>query len=189
MPLPDGAVIILDMDSENVCVFCGASQGTASDREKAFALGELLAEKGHTLVYGGSDLGLMGCVARGMKEKGGKVISIIPEFFLHRGVEDPHSDSSIHVPSMAVRKEKMIEMCDVFIALPGGIGTLDEIGEVLTTISLNHKKGKLILCDFDGFYQPLIAMLNQMKKRGYIAMEWNAEPLVATDISEVAALL
>ena len=173
----------------NVCVFCGASNGSPDHREKAFELGKMIASCGHRLVYGGSDLGLMGCVARGAKEVGGGITSIIPAFFSSRGVDDPHSDERISVPTMGVRKDKMIEMSDLFIALPGGIGTLDEIGDILTTVSLRRKKARLILCDFDGFYSSLKDLLGKMKEIGYISSPWNAEPIYAKSLSEIEPLL
>ena len=173
----------------NVCVFCGASEGTPEHREKAYALGKMIASFGHHLVYGGSDLGLMGCVARGAKEAGGAITSIIPSFFSSRGVDDPHADTRINVETMGTRKDKMIEMSDLFIALPGGIGTLDEIGDILTTVSLRRKEAKLVLCDFDGFYSSLRDLLGKMKENGYIASPWNAEPLYAKSLSDIEPLL
>ena len=173
----------------NVCVFCGASEGSASHREKAFELGKAIACKGHRLVYGGSDLGLMGYLARGAKEGGGEVVSIIPSFFSNRGVDDPLSDVRYSVTTMGERKDKMIEMSDLFIALPGGIGTLDEIGDVLTLISLRRKSARLILCDFDGFYASLKALLHSMKEQGYIPTPWNAEPIYAKSLSEIESYL
>ena len=177
------------MQKKHVCVFCGASQGNPAHQEAAYALGKLLAEKDCVLVYGGSNLGLMGKVACGARDSGGTVVSIIPSFFLNQGIPDPYSDERIEVGTMGERKEKMIEMCDVFIALPGGIGTLDEIGDILTLISLRRKEGKVILCNFDGFYEPLGAMLLRMKKEGYISQRWNAEPLLVREIEEIANIL
>ncbi len=173
----------------NICVFCGASQGSAEHREKAFQLGQMIARHGHTLVYGGSDLGLMGCVARGAKIEGGRITSIIPEFFQNAGVEDPHADTRISVVTMGERKEKMIGMCGLFIALPGGIGTLDEIGEVLTTVSLRHKQADMVLCDFDGFYSSLKDLIARMKSDGYIPSEWIAEPIYAKTLGDIEPLL
>ena len=173
----------------NICVFCGASDGTASHREKAFELGKLIASKGHRLIYGGSVLGLMGCLAKGAKEGGGEVVSIIPTFFSQRGVDDPLSDKRISVETMAERKDKMIEAADLFIALPGGIGTLDEIGDTLTLIALRRKDAKLVLCDFGGFYSALKEMLDKMKATGYIPSPWIAEPLYVKSLSEIEYLL
>ena len=173
----------------NVCVFCGASQGDPSHREKAFELGRMIAKAGHRLVYGGSDLGLMGCLARGARQEGGAITSIIPTFFSLQGIDDPHSDTRIPVESMAIRKDRMVEMSDLFIALPGGIGTLDEIGDVLTLVSLRRKKADLVLCDFDGFYSSLRGLLDNMKAKGYIPSPWIAEPIYAKDLDDIQPLL
>ncbi len=173
----------------NICVFCGASNGCADHREKAFELGAMIARHGHRLVYGGSDLGLMGCVARGAKSENGGITSIIPEFFSNSGIADPHSDTHIGVKTMGERKQLMIEMSDLFIALPGGIGTLDEIGDVLTTVSLRHKKATMVLCDFDGFYSSLESLIGTMKEKGYIASPWNAEPIYAKALADIEPLL
>lgn len=173
----------------NICVFCGASEGNAAHREKAFELGKMIATKGHRLIYGGSVLGLMGCLAKGAKEGGGEVVSIIPAFFSQRGVDDPLSDKRISVETMGERKDRMIEMSDLFIALPGGIGTLDEIGDTLTLIALRRKSAQMVLCDFDGFYSALKEMLGKMKEEGYIPSPWLAEPLYAKSLSEIEPLL
>ncbi len=177
------------MKQMNVCVFCGSSDGTPDHREKAFELGKMIARHGHRLVYGGSDLGLMGFVARGAKSESGAITSIIPLCFQHAGIADPHSDTKIDVETMGERKENMIGMCDLFIALPGGIGTLDEIGDVLTTIALDHKEAKMILCDFDGFYSAFASLIETMKGHGYIPDPWKAEPIYAKTLSDVEAYL
>ena len=189
LPSPRLDNTIIGMKHMNICVFCGASDGTPDHREKAFELGKMIASHGHRLVYGGSDRGLMGCVARGAKSEGGSITSIIPLFFQREGIEDPHSDTKIDVETMGERKKNMIDMCDLFIALPGGIGTLDEIGDVLTTVGLGHKEAKTILCDFEGFYSSFADIILTMKKHGYIPDPWNAEPIYAKSLDEIAAYL
>lgn len=181
--------MIIGMEHKNICIFCGANDGTPDHREKAYELGRMIALHGHRLVYGGSDRGLMGCVARGAKSEGGAITSIIPLFFQRAGVEDPHSDMKIDVETMGERKQNMIDMCNLFIALPGGIGTLDEIGDVLTAVSLGHKEAKMILCDFEGFYSSFGEIIKTMKKHGYISDPWNAEPIYAKSLSEIEPYL
>ncbi len=173
----------------NVCVFCGSSDGNPIHREQAYELGKMIAQKGHRLVYGGSDRGLMGCVARGAKAAGGEILSIVPPFFAERGISDPYADRSIAVSSMGERKETMIAESDLFIALPGGIGTLDEIGDVLTQVSLQKKDARLILCDFDGFYSAFAVLVERMKEDGYVPPSWPAEPIYAKSLSEIEPLL
>ena len=108
---------------------------------------------------------------------------------MEEGVNDPFADERIVVSSMGERKQKMMDMGDLFIALPGGIGTLDEIGDVLTAVSLRKKKAKVILCDFGGFYEPFGNLIATMKENGYIPDPWIAEPIYAKDISKILEYL
>ncbi len=174
----------------NVCVFCGAHPGKEDFGRAAYELGKLIAQKGDRLIYGGSDLGLMGKVALGAKEAGGEIKSIIPSFFINEhGVNDPYSTERQIVSTMNERKNEMLNQSELFIALPGGIGTLDEIGDVLTQISLRLIKGRMILCDFDGFYEPLKAMIERMKQEGYIRWAPECDPIYISSVEEAEAYL
>lgn len=173
-----------------VCVFCGSSLGN-NPRFASFSedLGKLLANKGHTLVYGGSRKGLMGKVSDACFASGGKVIAIEPRFFLEQGAVTDSVTELIPTDTMSERKQKMIDISDCFIALPGGIGTLDEISEVMTDLGLGQAKGKLILINIDGFYNPIIELLNGYIASGFIHEGWAGYPLVCDSLEEVAMAL
>lgn len=174
-------------DLRSLCVFCGSRSGTnpafvASARE----LGRLLGERGIRLVYGGGSLGMMGAVADGCLEAGGEVIGVIPEFLMnlelgHRGVTRLEI-----VPDMLERKKRMAELSDAFITLPGGIGTLDELFEMLTWVRLGvHRKPNGLL-NVDGFYDELITFCHTTQVEGGFISEANAKNLiVSTSIPEL----
>ncbi len=173
-----------------VCVFCGSSLGNnprfASIAEE---LGALLAKRGDTLVYGGSRKGLMGKVSDACFSNGGKVIAIEPKFFLEQGAVTDSITELIPTETMSERKQKMIDISDCFIALPGGIGTLDEISEVMTDLGLGQAKGKLILIDVDGFYGPIVELLNGYISSGFIHEGWAGYPIVCKTLGEVETAL
>lgn len=116
----------------NICVFCSSAEDLATEYyEAGFKLGRLMAQQGHTLVFGGYTKGIMGAVARGVQENGGKVISVIPAVFAGKRPNFENGATVIMADTMSSRKDKMIEMSDAFISLPGGIGTIDELFQVL----------------------------------------------------------
>jgi uncharacterized protein (TIGR00730 family) len=179
------------MDSsrpQRVCVFAGSGAGRRPEyREAASDLGRLLAQRGVGLVYGGSGRGLMGAVADAALTAGGEAIGVIPEGLL--GLEQYHRDlTELHiVGSMHERKAKMAELADAFVALPGGIGTLEELLEVATWSKLGiHSKpcGVLNVC---GYYDALGAMLDATVAEGFMAPEYrdtivfDAEPAALLD--------
>src|SRR5579871_2925477 len=138
----------------NICVYCGASSGT----EPAFLraaedLGQLLAEQGVGLVYGGGSSGLMGAIARSVIDNGGHVTGIIPDFLVQRErmLEDAHE--LIVVPDMHIRKRLMFERSDAFVALPGGVGTLEELVEQMTWVQLDRHLKPVLLADIAGFWR------------------------------------
>ncbi len=119
-------------------------------------LGEILVKNGYGLVFGGSNVGLMNSIAKAMKKCGGKIVSVIPDFFKDQGLGFQDSDEMIVTTTMQKRKEIMMQKGDVFIALPGGFGTLEEITEVLTQRYLKKHKNPIILMNYNGFYDPLM---------------------------------
>ena len=150
----------------NVTVYCGSSMGSDPDYKKAAeALGLWIAGNGHTLVYGGGNIGLMGIIADTVLENGGKVIGIIPDL-LHEGL---HTLEVVH--SMSVRKSRMIELGDAFIAMPGGIGTLEEITEVLTLKRLGRTEKRAFLYNINGYYEPLRGTFRQMVEKEFLPEE------------------
>ena len=147
------------MGTKKICVFCGSQVGNQFFFEKSRSLGEELALRGLTLIYGGGNQGLMGAVASGCHEKNGDVIAVIPTFL--NQVENPknHQYEKRVVKTLFERKKEMLKMADGFIALPGGIGTLDEITEVLALLQLRQLTKPIGFLDLNGFYTPLFAML------------------------------
>ena len=160
----------------NIAVFCGSSMPRnpeiiAAARE----LGRRLAEEGDTLVYGGSNLGLMGVVSDAALEAGGFVVGIIPTLFSEDIICSQPVTELVRVGSMAERKERILETCNAFIALPGGIGTIDEVSEVMVMNQLQIVDGKrvmdgsyrqkpMILLNIDGYYNPFLEQLRLVKE-------------------------
>lgn len=153
----------------NLCVFCGAAAGKdPSWAALAAETGRLLAEAGHTIVYGGGNTGLMGEVAQAALRAGGEVIGIMPTLLVERERALTSVTRLETVPDMATRKARMIALSDGFLSLPGGLGTLDELFEVLTWYQLNlHAKPSWIL-NPNGFYDPLLAQLERMSAAGFL---------------------
>lgn len=153
----------------NVCVFCGSSTGTNSIYSKAAQeLGSLLALNGHTLVYGGGNIGLMGIIADTVMEKGGEVIGVIPGFLVEKEVGHHGLTKLEIVDTMHVRKMRMAELSQTFIALPGGWGTLDETAEILTWKQLGLITQPVGILNTNGFFDTLLAQMDHMTKEGFL---------------------
>ena len=153
----------------NITVYCGSNPGT-NPRFAAAAheLGIWVAENSHVLVYGGSSVGLMGTLSRAALNAGGEVHGVEPGFFIEAGVAQ-HDLTELHiVDTMGERKAKMVELGDVFVALPGGVGTLEEISEIMSRIRLGFDPAECFLLNIDGFYNPLKALLDAMLAQGFL---------------------
>jgi uncharacterized protein (TIGR00730 family) len=138
-----------------ICVYSSSSDAVSSNFfDAARALGAEMARRGHPLVYGGSNVGLMGALARSVQEHGGKVIGVIPEALVNWGVAYEQADELIVTTGMRERKAIMEERSDAFVALPGGFGTLEEVFEILTMKQLQYHTKPIALLDVDGFYAP-----------------------------------
>ena len=153
-----------------ICIF-GASSSRLDPvyYHEAEAMGRLLAEAGHTVVFGGGADGLMGACARGAKAAGGKIVGIAPRMFNEPGILLPECDELILTDSMAARKEPMFSESEAFLALPGGIGTMDEFFEATTLRQLGLLRGAIVLLNTKGFYTPLVAYLEQMAEQGFMS--------------------
>ncbi|MFT4101573.1 MAG: TIGR00730 family Rossman fold protein [Burkholderiaceae bacterium] len=153
----------------SVCVFCGAKPGR-DDRFLVLArdAGRALARRGLTVVYGGGHVGLMGAVADAALAAGGQVIGVIPQQLMDREVGHKGLTRLEVVPDMAFRKERMIELSDAFISLPGGLGTLDEMFEVLTLRQLHQHAKPSGLLNADGYYDLLVAAWRSFVDQGLI---------------------
>jgi uncharacterized protein (TIGR00730 family) len=165
----------------NICVFCGSATGhhpVFSDTAKG--LGNLIGINGHTLVYGGGNIGLMGILADSVLDSGGRVIGVIPDFLMKREVGHTGLTELIIVDSMHERKKMMADKADVFIAMAGGWGTLDELAEILTWRQLNIVNSPIGILNTNGFFTPLLDMMKAMVHNGFLKDE-NLNKLVEAD--------
>lgn len=157
------------MSLKSVCVFCGANAGTVpAYTEAAVALGRALAERNLTLVYGGGAVGLMGIVADAALAAGGEVIGIIPQSLMDKEIGHKSLTRLEVVDGMHARKARMAELSDAFIALPGGLGTLEELFEVWTWGQLGYHGKPLGLLEVNGFYSKLTAFLDHIVGEGFV---------------------
>lgn len=156
-----------------IAIFCGSSLGiNPVFAEQAELLGRELVKHGYGIVYGGGNVGLMGAVADSVLDAGGEVIGVIPEFLSLKELEHLAITQVHRVKTMSERKDMMNELCDGVITLPGGFGTLDEYFEMLTLGQLSqHKKGVALL-NTEGYYDPLIKMVDNMIDNGFLKNEY-----------------
>ena len=157
------------LQGRNVCVFCGSGSGrNPAYVAAAQVLGRTLSAAGLGLVYGGGSLGLMGEVARSVLQSGGRVTGIIPEFLSEKERMLTDVTELIVTPDMHARKRLMFERSDAFVALPGGIGTLEELVEQLTWAQLGRHDKPIVLANIDGFWEPLKGLLEHMRAEAFI---------------------
>ncbi|HBC03642.1 MAG TPA: TIGR00730 family Rossman fold protein [Aequorivita sp.] len=155
-----------------ICVFCGSSDGNdLAITDTAERLGEIFAERNITLVYGAAKIGVMGTIAKSVLDNNGKVIGIIPNFLKKKEVVHLGLTELITTQNMHERKLKMQEESDGFIALPGGMGTLEELFEIITWLQLGLHQKPIGLLNINGFYNDLIKMLETMVRKGFLSME------------------
>jgi uncharacterized protein (TIGR00730 family) len=169
-----------------VCVYCGSAPGTdPAFMDAARRLGELMALDGVRLVYGGGSRGMMGAVAKSVLDHGGQVTGIIPEFLQDKEHTLIGAQEIIVTPDMHVRKQTMFERADAFVALPGGIGTLEELVEQLTWAQLGRHKKPILILNTEGFWDPLCGLLDHMRKLDFIRHDMSFTLLVAETPAEV----
>lgn len=167
---------------KNIAVFCASSFGNNPDFETAsYNLGKLLAENNIGLVYGGAQVGLMGAVANGALQAGGSVVGVLPAFLRTKEIAHTGLTEFIVVDTMHERKTIMSDRCDGIIALPGGFGTMEELFEVLTWAQLGLHKKPIGLLNVAGFYDALIAFIDQMVDNGLLKQVNRDMLLVADD--------
>ncbi|WP_427874691.1 TIGR00730 family Rossman fold protein [Flavobacterium sp. MMS24-S5] len=166
---------------KRITVFCASSFGTEKIyEEQAILVGKTLAEQDIELVYGGANVGLMGAVADGALNAGGKVIGVLPNFLRSKEIAHLGLTELVLVESMHERKTKMNDLCDGVIALPGGFGTLEELFEMLTWAQLGLHKKPIAILNINGFYDSLIALLQTMTEKGLLK-EVNQQMLLVSD--------
>jgi uncharacterized protein (TIGR00730 family) len=174
----------------NICVYCGSAQGDDPVfLEAATALGASLAAHGIGLVYGGGDNGLMGAVARATLANGGHVTGVIPGFLRKRENMLEEAQETVLVDDMHTRKRIMFERADAFVALPGGIGTLEELVEQLTWVQLGRHTKPVLIADVGGFWKPLLSLFAHMRESGFIRAQFELRYLVSEKIADVIPML
>ena len=167
-------------DIRSLCVYCGSSNGfVPAHATIAHDLGVLLAENNIRLVYGGAAVGLMGIVADAVLSNGGSVIGVITEHFHSAGITHHGLTECVITPDMHTRKAEMIRHADAFVALPGGIGTLEEVAEALTWAHIGHHEKPVGFLNVGGFYDPLMQMLDQMVAHGFYRHEQRDSLVIA----------
>ncbi|TRC95445.1 TIGR00730 family Rossman fold protein [Mesorhizobium sp. WSM4303] len=177
----------------SVCVYCGSSPGRDEIYAKAgHLLGRSLAKSGLRLVYGGGTKGIMGAVAEGALKAGGKVTGIIPRFLINKEATETaldRLDELVITDNMHERKHKMFEKSDAFVALPGGIGTVEEIVEVMTWGQLGHHRKPIVFANVKGFWNPMLALIDHMSSEGFIHTAQRVKPLVIEDPEAIVAAI
>ena len=173
-----------------ISIFCSANDNIDKDLFKMTEeLGAWIAKNGHSIVFGGCNCGLMECIGKSVQNAGGMTIGVIPQIIEKGGKVSDSVDVNIACDNLSDRKELMLAKSDVVIALPGGIGTLDEIFTVAASHTIGYHKKTVILYNMKGFYDSLIALLNDMQDRGMIRGKWTDYILAAENISDIEDIL
>jgi uncharacterized protein (TIGR00730 family) len=174
-----------------ICVYCGSSPGTdPAFVEAARSFGKILAESGVRLVYGGGSIGLMGAVAGAVIEHGGAATGIIPEFLTAKERPRRLAQEQIITRDMHERKRLMFDRADAFVALPGGIGTLEELIEQMTWAQLGRHKKPILIANINGFWDPLLVLLAHMRQQGLVPPPAKGvELLVAERVADILPAL
>jgi hypothetical protein len=175
---------------QKICVYCGSGPGTdPAYVEAARTFGEILARNGTGLVFGGGAVGIMGTIAKAVRDHGGEVTGIIPEFLVAREHAMRGADDLIITRDMHERKRKMFEMADAFVAMPGGIGTLEETVEQMTWVQLGRHRKPILLANIKGFWDPLCALIEHMKKLEFIRGDLSFDLLVTDKVENILPML
>lgn len=153
----------------NICVYCGSSSGNdPAIEEEATKLGELIAQRGHNLVYGGASRGIMGILADSVMQNGGEVVGVIPKNLFNKEVAHQGITKLITVDGMHQRKSIMADRAEAFLALPGGFGTLEELFEIITWNQIGLINKPVIVYNFKGYFNSLINMIDHAVEVGFI---------------------
>ncbi len=183
---PPGATSPNMSTIKTVCVYCGSGPGTNPRFvEAAVAFGKVLAENSVGLVYGGGSIGLMGAIATSVLDHGGLVTGIIPDFLTSRENALARVQELVVTHDMHERKRLMFERSDAFVALPGGIGTLEELVEQLTWQQLGRHSKPILIADIEGFWEPLLVLLAHMRATQFIRPSLTVDILKAERVEEI----
>ncbi|WP_455485331.1 LOG family protein [Gemella sp.] len=169
-----------------VTVFCGANNGKSESYiNNATELGKWITDNNHTLVYGGGKIGLMGVIADTVLKNKGEVIGIMPQFLVDREISHTGITELIIVDDMSVRKDKLVDLGDVFVALPGGPGTLEEISQVISWVRVGKKDAPCILMNVNGYYDFLEQYFDKMVEEGFLTKRDRERTLFTDSIAEM----
>lgn len=171
-------------------IFCSACEQISPRYfECTRELGAWMAAEGKTLVYGGANMGLMECIAHTVKEHGGKVMGVVPTKLEEKGRVSDLLDVTFHTVNLSDRKDVILRESDILVALPGGVGTLDEVFHVVAAATIGYHTKRVVLYNIDGFWDSMLAMLQQMETKGFIRRPLNQFLNVATTLDELKDLL
>jgi uncharacterized protein (TIGR00730 family) len=175
---------------KSICVYCASGPGkNPAYMQAATRFGRILAENGIRLVYGGGAVGLMGALAESVLDHGGLVTGVIPDFLVNREHMLTRVQERIVTPDMHERKRVMFERADAFVALPGGVGTLEELVEQMTWAQLGRHKKPILILNVDGFWDPLCALLDHMEELQFIRPGLAVDYLVAEQVDDILPIL
>ncbi len=174
----------------NIGVFCSANnQIDAAFFQQTEELGRWVAKSGHQIVFGGVNQGLMECLAKAVKEAGGETLGVVPSIVEETGRTSQYNDRVLTCNNLSERKQLMLDESDVFIALPGGVGTLDEVFTVAASYTIGYHHKRVILYNMKGFWDSTIRMLDDLQQRGMVRGQWRDYICVANNLEEMGDLL
>ena len=174
----------------NIGVFCSANnQIDAAFFQQTEKLGRWAAKNGHVIVFGGVNQGLMECLAKAVKEAGGETLGVVPSIVEETGRTSQYNDRVLTCNNLSERKQLMLDESDVFIALPGGVGTLDEVFTVAASYTIGYHHKRVILYNMKGFWDSTIRMLDDLQQRGMVRGQWRDYICVANNLDEMGDLL
>lgn len=178
------------LSAMKICIFCSANSDIEPVYfEKTREFGEWIAGNGDAIVFGGCDMGLMECIAEAVYTNGGMTIGVVPSKIEENGHVSPHLSVEIPCDNLSDRKDLMLLKSDVVIALPGGLGTLDEIFTVAASATIGYHGKKVILYNINGFWDSLIALLDDLQRRGMVRGDWRRHIMVAGSLEEIRSSL
>lgn len=173
-----------------ICIFCSANQQIDSDFFRMTEeLGQWATREGHTIVYGGVNQGLMECVGKAAHEAGGRTIGVIPRIVEKSGRISDYVDIEMLCDNLSDRKQMMEDQSDVFVALPGGIGTIDELFTIAAAHTIGYHDKLVILYNMKGFWDSLIAMLDDLQQKGMVRGNWHDYIAVANNLEELSRII
>lgn len=183
-------IVTRNLMKMKIAVFCSANSDIDAGYFKAAGeLGRWIGENGHTLVFGGCNLGLMQCVAEAVHKAGGRTIGVVPAIIERGGKASPDMDVCIPCDNLSDRKDLMLAQADVCVALPGGIGTLDEVFTVAASASIGYHPKRVVIYNVNGFWDSLTAMLSDLKGKGVIRKGFDNDVCTASTLSDVVRLI